>query len=155
MTLRSTPANSTKTSNPRQPTAATSSRWNPYTSTIPRPAKTCIRSSLALTPLSQAHSPILIENQYLTSAHSAKDPNVITHTIYMHLPRDFNHKATILLIIKKQLTQMQFVGPPTSPEGMDALQVEENSTYPVCPELDDEPKTSTTEVIPSQLRICP
>ena len=50
---------------------------------------------------------------------------------------------------------MQSVGLPTSPEGMDALQVQENSTYPARPELDDEPITITTEVTPSQLRTCP
>ena len=50
---------------------------------------------------------------------------------------------------------MQSAGLPTSTEGMDALQVQEYSTYPVCPELDNEPITNTTEVIPSQLRTCP
>ena len=38
---------------------------------------------------------------------------------------------------------------------MEAVQVQENSTYLVCPKLDDEPITTTTEVIPSQLRTCP
>ena len=50
---------------------------------------------------------------------------------------------------------MQSAGLPTSPEGLDALPVQENSTYPVRPELDDEPITSITEVIPSQLRTYP
>jgi hypothetical protein len=43
----------------------------------------------------------------------------------------------------------------TSPEGLDALQVQENSDSPVNPELDDESITSTTEVMPTQLRTCP
>jgi hypothetical protein len=73
----------------------------------------------------------------------------------MYLPFDVDHKATILTILKNQLTQMESAGLPTSPEGLDALQVEENSTYPVCPEIDAEPITSTTEGIPSQLRTCP
>ena len=50
---------------------------------------------------------------------------------------------------------MQSVGLPTYLEGLDALQVQENSTYPVRLEFDDEPVTSTTEVMPSQLRTCP
>ena len=50
---------------------------------------------------------------------------------------------------------MQTAGLPTSPEGLDALQVQENSDYPVNPELDDEPITSTTEVMPTYLRTCP
>jgi hypothetical protein len=105
--------------------------------------------------LSPAHSSILLENQYLTGVLSAKDPTVNTYTIYMYLPHDVNHKTTILAILTNQLAQMQTVGLPTSPEGMDALQVHENSTCHVCPELDDEPITSTNEVIPSQLRTCP
>jgi hypothetical protein len=50
---------------------------------------------------------------------------------------------------------MQSAGLSTSSERLDALQVEENSTYPVRLELDDEPITDTTEVISSQLRTCP
>jgi len=50
---------------------------------------------------------------------------------------------------------MQSAGLPTSLEGLDALQVLENSTYPVTPEFDDEPITNTTEVIPTHLRTCP
>ena len=114
-----------------------------------------MQSPLALTPLSPAHSPILLDNQYLTGVHSAKDPNINTYKIYMYLPRDVDHKTTILTILTNQLVQMQSAGLPKSPEGMDALHVQENSTYPVCPKLDDEPITSTTEVMPSQLRTCP
>ena len=73
----------------------------------------------------------------------------------MYLPHDINNKTTILTILNNQLTKMQSIGLPTSPDGLDALQVEKNSTYPVCPELDDEPFISATEVIPSQLRTCP
>jgi hypothetical protein len=50
---------------------------------------------------------------------------------------------------------MQSAGLPTSPKGLDALKVQENSTYPVQPEYDDEPITSTTQVTTSQLNICP
>ena len=50
---------------------------------------------------------------------------------------------------------MQAAGLPTSLKGLDALQVHENSTYPVTLELDDEPTTSITEVIPAHLRTCP
>ena len=54
-----------------------------------------LQSPLARTPLSPAHIPVLIENQYLTGVHSAKDPNVSTYTIFMYLspryrPRDRN-----------------------------------------------------------------
>ena len=59
-----------------------------------------LQSPLALTPLSHAHNPILIENQYLTGVHSAKDPNVSTYKIYMYLPRDVDRKATILTTLK-------------------------------------------------------
>ena len=50
---------------------------------------------------------------------------------------------------------MQDAGLPTSLEGLDALQVHEDSTYPVTPKLDDEPITSTTEVIPAHLLTSP
>jgi hypothetical protein len=57
-----------------------------------------LQSPLALTPLSPAHISLLLEIQYLTGVHSAKDPNVSTYTIYMYLPHDVNHKTTILTI---------------------------------------------------------
>jgi len=65
-----------------------------------------LQSPLALNALSPAHSPVLLENQYLTVVHSAKDPNVSTYTIYIYLPHDVNHKTTILTILKNQLAQM-------------------------------------------------
>jgi hypothetical protein len=87
--------------------------------------------------------------------HLAKDPNVSAYTIYMYLPHDIDHETVIHLILANQLENMQSAGLPTSLEGLDALQVQENSTYPVRPELDNEPTISTTEVMPSQLRTCP
>jgi hypothetical protein len=114
-----------------------------------------LQSPLALIPISPAHNSILLENQYLTGVHSAKDHNISTYKIYMYLPHDVDHKTLILTILTNQLTQMQSAGLPMSPEGLDALQVQENSTYPVSPELDDEPITNTTEVSPSQLHTCP
>jgi len=78
-----------------------------------------------------------------------------TYKIYMYIPHDVDHKTTILTILTNQLAQMQSDGLPTSPEGLDALHVQEHSTYHVSPELDDEPITNTTEVIPSKLRTCP
>ena len=65
-----------------------------------------MQSPFALTPLSTVHNPVLNENEYLTSAHSAKDPNVSTYKIYVYIPRDDNHKATILTIVTNQLTRM-------------------------------------------------
>ena len=56
----------------------------------------------------------------------------------MYLPHDVNHKTTILTILTNHLAHMQFDGLPTSPEGLDAIQVQEKMTCPVCPELDDE-----------------
>jgi hypothetical protein len=114
-----------------------------------------LRSPLALTPLSPAQNPILIENQHRTRVHSAKDPNISTYTIYMYLPHDVDHKITIQTMLKNHFSHVQAAGLPKSPEGLDALQVQENSTYSVHPELDDEPITSTTQVIPSQLSTCP
>ena len=73
----------------------------------------------------------------------------------MYLPHGIDHEKAIHLILNNQLDIMQKNGLPTSPEGLEALQVQEHSTYPVRPELDDEPITITTEVIPSQLRTCP
>jgi hypothetical protein len=58
-------------------------------------------------------------------------------------------------MLKNQLTHMQATGLPTSPEGLDALQVQEDSTYPVHPELDDEPIANNTQVIPFQFNTCP
>ena len=114
-----------------------------------------LQSPLALTPLSPAHSPVLIENQYFTGFHSAKDPNASTHTIFMYLPHDSDQKAIIRTILTNQLAHMQSAGLPTSPEGLDALQFQENLTYPVQPKYDDEPITITTQVIPPQLNTCP
>ena len=56
-------------------------------------------SPLALTPLSPAHSPVLIENHYLTGVHSAEDPNVSFYTIFMYLPHDADHKTIIKTIL--------------------------------------------------------
>ena len=114
-----------------------------------------LQSPLALNPLSPAHSPVLLENQYLTGVHSGKDPNISTYKIFLYLPHEVNIKATITSIINNQLAQMQTAGLPTSPDGLEALQVCENSDYPVHPEIDDEPITNITEVLPTQLRTCP
>jgi hypothetical protein len=114
-----------------------------------------LQSPLALNPLSPAHSPVLIENQYLTGTHSAKDPNISTYKIFLYLPHEVDLKATITTIINNQLAQMQAAGLPTSPEGLEALQVQENSDYPIIPEIDDDPHTNTTEVLPTHLRTCP
>jgi hypothetical protein len=96
-----------------------------------------LQSPLALTPMSPAHSPVLIENQYLTGVHSAKDPNFNTYTIFTYLPHDVDYKTTIRTILTSQLTHMQTAGLPTSLEGLDAIQVQENSTCPVHPEYND------------------
>jgi hypothetical protein len=98
---------------------------------------------------------VLIENHYLTGVHSAKDPNISSYTIFMYLPHDADHKTIIKTILASQLVHMQGDGLPTSPEGLDALQVKENSTYPVQPEYDDKPLTGTTQVLPPQLHTCP
>ena len=66
-------------------------------------ARQDLQSPLALTPLSPAHSPILLENQYLTGVHSAKNPNIGTYKIYMYLPRGIVHKTTILTLLTNQL----------------------------------------------------
>ena len=89
-----------------------------------------LQSSLALTPLSPTHSPVLIGNQYLTGIHFSKNPNISSYTIFMHLPHDADHKTIIKTILTDQLAHMKAAGFPTSPEGLDALQVQENSTYP-------------------------
>jgi hypothetical protein len=73
----------------------------------------------------------------------------------MYLPHDMDYKQAIWTILTHQLTHMQTTGLPTSTDGMHALQVTENSTYPARPELDDEPVTSTTQVTPPQLDTCP
>jgi hypothetical protein len=66
-----------------------------------------LQSPLALNPLSPAHSPVLIENQYLTGVHSAKDPNISTYKIFLYLPHEVDLKATITMTIENQLAQMQ------------------------------------------------
>jgi len=81
-----------------------------------------LRSPFALTPMSPAHNPVLIENECLTGVHSAKDPNVSTCKIYMYLPHDIDHKTTISTILNKQLAQMRSWA-PYAPEGLDALHV--------------------------------
>jgi len=42
-----------------------------------------LQSPLALTPLSPAHSPFLIDNHYLIGVYSAKDPSVSSYTLFM------------------------------------------------------------------------
>jgi hypothetical protein len=73
----------------------------------------------------------------------------------MYLPHDADHKTIIKTILFNQLVHMQSAGLSTSPEGLNALQVQESSTYPVQPEYDEEPITSTTHVTPSQLNTYP
>ena len=62
----------------------------------------------------------------------------------MYLPHDTDHNTAIHLILSNQLDNMRADGLPTSSEALEALQVQDNSTYPVRPEMDDEPITSTT-----------
>jgi len=104
-----------------------------------------LQNPFALTPTSPAHSPVLIEIHYITGVNSAMDPNVNTYKIYMYLSHDINHKTRILTILNNQPTQMQSVGLPTSPEELDALHVEENSTYRYVQHL-------MTKPLPTQLR---
>ena len=73
----------------------------------------------------------------------------------MYLIHDAGHKTIIKTILLNQLVHMQSAGLTTSPDGLNALQVQENSTYPVQPEYDDEPITNTAHVTPSQLNTCP
>jgi hypothetical protein len=73
----------------------------------------------------------------------------------MYLPHEVDHNTNIYDILTNQLAHMQSAGLPTSTDGLDALQVQENSNYPVQPEYDDEPITNTTQVIPSQVNTCP
>ena len=73
----------------------------------------------------------------------------------MYLPHDTDHETAIHPILTNQIENLHSAGLPTSLEGLDALHVQENSTYPVRPKLDDEPITITTEVMPSQMRTCP
>ncbi len=89
-----------------------------------------MQSPLALDAISPVHSPNLIENEYLTGVRSTKDPNVSTYTIFTYLAHDAN-KNTIKTIIISQLKDMQKAGLPTSTSGLEALQVIENSVYPV------------------------
>ena len=63
-----------------------------------------LQSPLALTPLSPAHSPILLENHYLTGVHSAKDPNISTYKLFLYLPHDIDHGHTITRILNNQFT---------------------------------------------------
>jgi hypothetical protein len=73
----------------------------------------------------------------------------------MYLPHDIDHKTAIHLILTNQLENMYSTELPTYLEGLDALQIQENSTDLVRPELDDESITSTTKVMPSRLHTCP
>jgi hypothetical protein len=43
---------------------------------------------------------------------------------------------------------MQNAGLSTSSAGIESLQVTENSDYPVTPEIDDEPYTNATQILP-------
>ena len=65
-----------------------------------------LQSPLGLTPLSPAHSPLLIENHYLTGVHTAKDHNILTYTVFMYLPHDAEYKTTARTILTTQLTHM-------------------------------------------------
>jgi hypothetical protein len=58
-----------------------------------------LQNPLALTPLSPAHNPVLLENQCLTGVHSAKDPNINTYKIYIYLPHNIDYKTTVVTIL--------------------------------------------------------
>jgi hypothetical protein len=73
----------------------------------------------------------------------------------MYLPHDMDYKDAIRTILTHQLTHMQTACLLTSTEGTHALQVEEISTYPAQPELNDELLTSTTRLAPTHLDTCP
>ena len=90
-----------------------------------------LQSPFALSPLSPVHSHVLIENQYLTGVHSAKDPSISTYILSMYLPHEVDHRTTIRTILTNQIAHMQSAGLLTSTDGFDALQVQENSNYPV------------------------
>ncbi len=55
----------------------------------------------------------------------------------MYLSHEVDHMITIQTILTIQLAHMQSAGLPSSTDGLDALQVQENSNYPVQPEYDN------------------
>jgi len=73
----------------------------------------------------------------------------------MYISHDMDYKYAIRIVLTQQLTHMQTTSLPTSTEGLHALQVEQISSYPAQPELDDEPITSTTQITPTHLDTCP
>jgi len=66
----------------------------------------------------------------------------------MHFTYDMDYKLTVRTVLAHQLTHMQTACLSTSLEGLNILQVIENWTYPVRPELDDEPIITSTQVTP-------
>jgi hypothetical protein len=152
---RSTLVDSMGTSTHQLLTATTSSRQTLFTSTIPRSDKicrdpSCSRRSLRYT--AQTSSKINTSQ----GVHSTKDPRVSTYTIFVYLLHaEAYYKDTVKRIITSQLTDMPKVWLPTSTRGLEAVQFTDNLIYAVKSELYDKPITSTTQVIPSQLSICP
>ena len=49
----------------------------------------------------------------------------------MYLPHNAVHETAVHQILTNHLEAMHSAGLPTSMEGLDALQIQENSTYPV------------------------
>jgi len=94
-------------------------------------ARQDLQIPLALTAISLTHTPILIENQYLTGAQSTKYPNISTYTIFMYLHHDADYKNIIKTFVTEQLTEMHTTELSTSTGGLEALKVTESSTYPI------------------------
>ncbi len=117
-------------------------------------ARLDLQSPLALNPISPAHSPVLIDNYYITGTHSGHDPNTSSYKLTMFL-HNLDDPATVIKpLLTQQLTDMQNAGFPTSTQGLDSVQIIAYDTYPADPEIDDEPITGTTDVLPPSLATC-
>jgi hypothetical protein len=88
------------------------------------------QSPLALTLISPAHSPNLIENQCVTGLHSTNDPNVSTYVIFVYLSHDASYKDTTKTLITAQLSGMQKEGLPKGSKRCKAWRIQSTRSNP-------------------------
>jgi hypothetical protein len=97
-----------------------------------------LKSPLALRPISESHSPELIDNLYLTGIHSTDSSTNSAFTVHIYLPNSTT--VDIVNLLSTQLVDMQKERVPKSSEHLHtAITVEEFTDTHVTTYLDDEP----------------
>ena len=66
-------------------------------------ARNDLKSPLALTPASPSHTPVLIDNYYITIVHSSISSTANNYDIYLYLPNDYDSDNDLYSILSDQL----------------------------------------------------